>query len=141
MVRACAPARRRMRNGGWNKASHTRLLNKMTDHLRQAIITEIAKGLALLRAPPEAIATAETSHDPHQISAIFDSCNAPIGYLAAIGSYRDATPDEETLEQLIEMNRIVGEIVAGAQTRQDVLDKLRADERLSFRRTTTHSEV
>ena len=111
----------------------------MTEHLRRAICSEIAQGLKLLRAPPEAIATAETSHDPHQIGAIFESCGAPMGYLAAVGSYRDAAPDEETLEQLIDMNRVVAEIVAGAQTTQDVFDKLRADKRLSFRRTATPS--
>jgi hypothetical protein len=105
----------------------------MKEDLRNAIYTEIAKGLQLLQARPEIIAMAETSRDTNKICDVFESCKAPIGYLAAIGSYLDDQPDEETLKQLVDMNRLVGEIVAGAQTPHEVLEKLRGDKRISFR--------
>jgi hypothetical protein len=105
----------------------------MNGHLQQVIVSEIAKALVLLRAPPELIAKAETSQDPYELSQIFESCGAPIGYLLAVGSLRRDSADAETFEQLVYMNRLVAEIVAGAQTREEILRKLRADGRLSFR--------
>ena len=109
----------------------------MNEDLRNAIYFEIARGLKLLQAAPEIVALAETSRDTRKICDVFESCDAPIGYLAAIGSYVDDKPDDETLKQLTDMNRLVGEVVAGAQSPQQVLEKLRGDKRISFRGTAT----
>jgi hypothetical protein len=110
-------------------------------HLQQAIVSEIAKALVLLRAPPELIAKAETSQDPDELSQLFESWGAPIGYLLAVGGLRRDSADAETFEQLVYINQLVAEIVAGAQTREEILRKLRADNRLSFRPDTTADVV
>lgn len=96
-----------------------RAMTVMTkEELRKAIYAEIVAGMMLLRTPPESIALAESMSDPHDICAALERCGAPIAYIAAVGSYKNECPDEESLHQLMDINRMVAETVEPATTPQ-----------------------